>query len=231
LYCKKMNYNNLDDVIIFDDVIPETYQDWLLLYVKRDDITWSRKDFAISDLPEHKNDPRNGFANFIKLYQIDGVLDLKNFEEHGIKKESSNLKEFFMPLVFYFVEKLKINFLIRMRINAVPVMGTNLIQLPHVDNHYPTSWNIIYYLNDTDGDTIIYNEKAHNEEEVIHMTYKDDWTIKKRISPKKGRAVAFKGNLFHSSSLPTTQPRFVVNINVCENFNHIHLDKNRINYV
>lgn len=48
------------------------------------------------------------------------------------------------------------------------------------------------------------------------MVSKDTWTEKQRVTPKKGRAVAFKGDLFHSSSYPTKEPRLVVNINVSE---------------
>ena len=50
------------DVIIFEDVIPEVYQNWLLDCINNPDLRWHRKDKAISDLFE--NDPRNGFCNF-----------------------------------------------------------------------------------------------------------------------------------------------------------------------
>ena len=46
---------------------------------------------------------------------------------------------------------------------------------------------------------------------------KNIWNIKKRVTPKKGRAVAFKSDLFHSSSYSKDKSRFIVNINVCEN--------------
>ena len=37
-----------------------------------------------------------------------------------------------------------------------------------------------------------------------------------RITPKKGRAVAFKGDLFHASTLPIKTWRPVLNINLSE---------------
>jgi hypothetical protein len=88
--------------------------------------------------------------------------------------------------------------------------------MPHIDSYVPNSWNVIYYLNDTDGDTIIYNERTQDAFEYPAMVDKDAWTEKQRITPKKGRAVAFKGDLFHSSSYSTLNPRLVVNINVSE---------------
>ena len=39
------------DVIIFEDVIPEVYQNWLLDCINNPDLRWHRKDRAISDLP------------------------------------------------------------------------------------------------------------------------------------------------------------------------------------
>ena len=85
----------------------------------------------------------------------------------------------------------------RIKIKATPAMGTNQIQLPHTDQLTPNSWNVIYYFNDTDGDTIIYNERTNNIDQRNHLLSKDLWTIKQRVSPKKGRAVAFKGDMFH----------------------------------
>ena len=75
------------DVIIFEDVIPEVYQNWLLDCINNPDLRWHRKDRAISDLFE--NDPRNGFCNFHYLYEI----------EQG---ELSTLCNAFMPLALQF---------------------------------------------------------------------------------------------------------------------------------
>ena len=63
---------------------------------------------------------------------------------------------------------------------------------------------LLYYINDTDGDTILYNEKFDEGKEVI-------LTEMARVSPKAGRAVLFNGNLYHSPSVPTTGYRAVIN--------------------
>ena len=199
-------YKKLDDVIVFDDIIPPVYQDWLLLCANNPDLAWYRKDKAITDIPDFIDDPRNGFANLHYLYEI----------EYGDKSHCSTLTNGFMPLALQFREALSAECLLRMRINAVPAMGSNQVQMPHIDSYVPNSWNVIYYLNDTDGDTIIYNERTQDAFEYLAMVSKDTWTEKQRVTPKKGRAVAFKGDLFHSSSYPTKEPRLVVNINVSE---------------
>jgi hypothetical protein len=76
--------------------------------------------------------------------------------------------------------------------------------LPHRDrpeDHYA----FVYYLNDSDGDTFIYNETSHSRE----------YTILEQITPKKGSAVLLDGKRFHSLSSPTQKNlRCIVNVNL-----------------
>ena len=74
------------------------------------------------------------------------------------------------------------------------------IDTPHidiVDDHFV----ILYYVCDSDGDTIIYNEKVKS----------DSYTIQKRITPKQGRVVAFDGSYYHTAEQPVDNIRCVVN--------------------
>lgn len=70
-------------------------------------------------------------------------------------------------------------------------------------------WSIVYYVNDSEGDTIIYNER-----EKLRDFSK--YTIKKKISPKKGRIVFMRGDLFHSASNLSFNgsKRIVINYNL-----------------
>lgn len=70
-------------------------------------------------------------------------------------------------------------------------------------------WAVIYYVDNSDGDTIIYNEKE------IFDDY-SKYTIKQSISPKKGRIVFLRGDLFHSSSVPSIKhsKRIIINYNL-----------------
>ena len=74
------------------------------------------------------------------------------------------------------------------------------IDTPHVDivgDHFV----ILYYVCDSDGDTIIYNEKVKS----------DNYTIQKRITPKQGRVVLFDGSYYHTAEQPIDNIRCVVN--------------------
>ena len=71
----------------------------------------------------------------------------------------------------------------------------NVIHIDRYDKHYV----IIYYVNDTDGDTLIFNENS----------------IIKRVSPKKGRILLFEGSNLHANQLPRKSiNRCVLNINI-----------------
>lgn len=89
--------------------------------------------------------------------------------------------------------------------------------LPHIDSWYP-HWVAIYYVNDSDGDTYIFNEINDNYDsgiEDVKLIEKNKFTIKKRITPKKGKVLLFEGKYYHTSSWPKKNKyRTVININL-----------------
>jgi len=68
-------------------------------------------------------------------------------------------------------------------------------------------------VNDSDGDTIIYNETADDIQNLPGLDT-SMLTIKQTVTPRKGRVVLFNGRRYHSSSTPTTDKRCVINFNV-----------------
>ena len=78
------------------------------------------------------------------------------------------------------------------------------VDTPHIDTD-DKHFVMLYYVVDSDGDTIIYNEKVESEE----------YTIKKSVTPKQGRVVLFDGGLYHTAEQPTKDTRCVVNYNLC----------------
>jgi len=101
-------------------------------------------------------------------------------------------------------------------VDAHANLGLNLGEpyegLPHIDSNRISGNNLeletetnkrftaIYYVDDSDGDTIFYDD---NIKEIF------------RVSPKKDKCVVFETNTYHSGSLPTTNNiRRVLNINL-----------------
>jgi len=87
----------------------------------------------------------------------------------------------------------------------------------HVDFHDP-HYTMLYYVNDTDGDTVFSdikeNDVEHIENEFEKFNYvNENSKIIERVSPKQGRCVFFDGYIYHASSIPTKSERFVINYN------------------
>ena len=85
-----------------------------------------------------------------------------------------------------------------------PVKERGEIDLPHIDICNKIHIVGLYYVMDSDGDTVIYNERKESE------TY----TIKERVSPKQGRMVIFDGGLFHAAEQPLNSTRCIINYNI-----------------
>ena len=86
--------------------------------------------------------------------------------------------------------------------------------IPHIDNDNGNHISFIYYVNDSDGDTYLFDKVLDKNSPI--ETYKrkvSNLKIKKRVSPKKGRILIFDSNRFHASSPPLNHPtRCVINM-------------------
>jgi hypothetical protein len=127
---------------------------------------------------------------------------------HAMYQEGAKLSVFFdavFPL-FYFleektgvllggIERMKANMLMKKSIDA------DAHNTPHIDIPDAGHKSLLYYVMDSDGDTFIFNET---------FQHKKDLTIRKRVSPKKGKAVVFDSNIWHASSNPREHDNRVV---------------------
>jgi hypothetical protein len=111
-----------------------------------------------------------------------------------------------------FVEKhnIKIKEITRSRANISFTSNDRRHTPPHIDDrqdHYV----FLYYVNDSDGNTNIYNEKFDG---VTKRTEKD-LTLFKSIEPVAGRGMLFSGHVFHTWQPPVNNKiRCIVNMNV-----------------
>lgn len=113
-------------------------------------------------------------------------------------------------LVNYYNANLQI---MKMKFNLLHKNSDSMHHYPHtdideVDENIKTA---IYYVNNTDGDTYIFNEKAPKQ--------KDEVSVYKTVTPKKGKMLVFNSNQFHASSSPINNNiRLVLNIvfKVCD---------------
>lgn len=117
----------------------------------------------------------------------------------------------FLPLMFQAVNIFNINLqIIRCKLNATyPTVGflDNEYNPPHKDQEDPNMLVGIYYVNDSDGDTLFFEEPEFN---FTHNEFK----VATRVSPKKGNFVLFPASVLHAGRPPITSPsRYVINFN------------------
>jgi hypothetical protein len=83
--------------------------------------------------------------------------------------------------------------------------------MPHIDWSIPHE-TCIYYINSTDGDTVLFDQTYDTSLSMGDNTSKKKNVITK-ITPVTGRAVLFDGLQYHASNPSKTNFRFVLNIN------------------
>lgn len=189
---------------VFDDVISKDYQRYILNLV-------NEQDFPLYFRP-----------NIVTYNYSDVKQNIHGFT-HQLFENNKSVSTYFntiYPMVLSITEKTGVRFnrLERMRFNFVLGNPESKMDyhMPHVDNYTP-HLVAIYYVNDCDGDTVIFDQflevpSLEKDEEMLQL---NTWAVKKRIEPKMGRLVVFDGRYYHASSYTKTQPyRCVINMNL-----------------
>lgn len=150
--------------------------------------------------------PRPG-QTIMKEYMQYSIASFENVFNH--KESLYHLSKYVLDS---YCEKANIDYneIIRIKINNTIEQreDTNVVNSPHVDWDFPHK-TLVYYINDCDGDTILFNEDyVQQENGVIELS------LNSRIQPKMGRAICFDGLTYHATSNPINSPqRLVLNIN------------------
>jgi hypothetical protein len=78
---------------------------------------------------------------------------------------------------------------------------------------------MLYYVNDCDGDTILYDKTL--DDIPFDIDYPEDYyelNIQHKVTPKKGRILFFDGKVYHSSSSPNESIRCIITLNLFGEF-------------
>jgi len=92
---------------------------------------------------------------------------------------------------------------------------TNII---HVNAKVP-HLVLLYYVNDSDGDTILYDKTI--DDIPYEVQYPDEYcdlNITHKVTPKKGRVLVFDGKYYHAPSSPTKSMRCIITLDLFGNF-------------
>jgi hypothetical protein len=194
----------IDDIIVIDDFLPKPTQDKLEELFTSTKLSWIFfKDIALP-LSEIKRlgikQLTPGIACYIKQdnprFVNDSLLnEVKVIPNEACKKIGKECKEIYNARSF-------MHFPLASELRKE-------YDNPHIDIGYE-HLVCLYYVNDTDGDTFIFN-RTKNDGPIVKDAKPE---ILKRVSPKKGRVVLFNGNRYHSSSGPSKDTRCIINFNV-----------------
>jgi hypothetical protein len=85
------------------------------------------------------------------------------------------------------------------------------IDTPHIDVSEFKHLVILYYVVDSDGETVIYENQYDTKGDIPRFgTLKE----KQRVMPKQGRVVLFDGYYWHTSCQPENNVRCIINYNI-----------------
>lgn len=143
-------------------------------------------------------------------YDVNDLLRKDSVQHiHNVYDEQGPVSDMFsyIKTMLYFLEDktgIKIKELFRVKINSLTSDGLKIdsYNSPHVDHSEANYMSMVYYINDCDGDTVIFDK-------TVDAGY-NNLTILHRIKPKKGSCVIFPSNQFHSSSNPRNYERRLI---------------------
>jgi hypothetical protein len=127
---------------------------------------------------------------------------------------ASPLSSLLLPILFVFCEKAKLEFkaLLRIRVGLFTrTPGGPPHHNPHVDFSQP-HLTAVYYVNDSDGDTAIFDETFDDVSVERSAEYANQgrFSLAAVIPPKKGKMACFDGRHYHASAYPTRAAKRIV---------------------
>ena len=191
------------DIKIVDNLLPQGYANQIETDLMRTGFPW----YYIDDVTNYNYGNNSGLVH----------------PAYDFGKQPTDWLPFIKPLVYHIeeVNKKSINELLRVRVGfLMPSVTYTEHNTPHIDFMMP-HYTACYYVNDTDGDTVIFDqtlsdvpERELTEQVLQNYVEQTDFTVAESCSPKKNRLCIFDGNRFHASTKPKLHDkRLVISVN------------------
>ena len=193
----------MSSVQIFDNFLPED------IYQKvKDRICGERQPWYYQSSitnTERDNPPVDKFGFNFSLKRADEEFGLS---DPDIRKTFNVLQEFYLKQKTV-LKKARI---LRTRLDMTTYSKESVIFEPHVDLDDPHLTSI-FYVNDSDGNTVIYNEKWHPSL-LPNLVVDGELSIMEEIEPVGNRLIAFDGYHMHTGHNPSKHSnRILINTN------------------
>ena len=188
------------EIIVIDDFVTLEYQEKIkqALLGVNNNFPWFHTE-DVTDAGELTSQHRPALAHQYVNLNDDDVSEIESIFHHLftplLSKACQHLK---MPQTEVIQGRSFLQFPLRN-------IDTSVVDTPHIDlDEGEEHIVVLYYVIDSDGDTVIYNERTKS------LTY----TEKQRVTPKQGRVVIFEGGQYHTAEQPTKGTRCIVNYNI-----------------
>lgn len=191
-------------ILVLDNIIPKKYQDEIENLFFSKDFNWNIRTNLVAS-SNNKNYGQPGFVHQFFCIKTNIV---------------SEYYQYILPLLYSISEKSNVNYSHVLNVRTYvqtpsPVKWDN--DYFHIDVIDPNSKQLIphfvflYYVNDSDGDTLISSKVYENGNEAISELNLPTY---KTIKPKKGRVVVFDGKYYHAAGIPHEHTRCIINFDV-----------------
>lgn len=188
----------IDTFLEIENLVPSSFADDLEDIFLSDYFPWYYNKNTVADNFYYGNN-----KDVIESPQFTHTIIMQNREPSVVLKDVK-------PIVYFLEEKLNL------KIQSVDRIKANLLQPfpnftarnfnpPHWDADYriqPNTLSMVYYVNDSDGETVLFNKQLPDDANNLSMLHKS--------TPKKGKCVIFPSNRWHSSSNPVNNDRRVI---------------------
>ena len=204
--------NIKDEILIVDNVIPVSLQNAVIQRIQGDQyFPW----FLLHRIGHPDQFGPGSTPNYVDPNITD---DVGFFHMAFDGANSSVHYDFFRSILEFFLEKTGIQAtnLLRIRLRYTHKGKDHTATryaAPHVDfnTHQPYS-TFIYYVDDSDGDTIIFDKMFNPNEEIYNPVIAEPLTELVRCTPKKGSGLYFNGHRYHAGNFPVEySSRIVIN--------------------
>ena len=185
---------------IIDNFLSKTYFKNISGQINNSKFEWNYMDCVTLSVSSTQFNEYGFSHNFLDTNGITGPWDPATRE--------IRFSPFIEPLLFQILDVTDCDDILRARADMVTWSGKeDFIHPPHIDFHFPNT-AAIFYVNESDGDTIFYNVKPEDVPNYKDLKEYD------RVSPKANRLVIFEGDLLHTGCSPTKHKnRILINSN------------------
>lgn len=183
------------NIVKVNNVLPEHLANNILNMCYGNNFPWFYLNDTLYPELSSKNTHTDAYG-FFHMVDYDGSTSVWN-EEVG--KTLKPMHELILSAIPFFQEKFNFQYkkITRIKIGLqTKISNESKTFTPHIDSPKPHVV-VIYYVNDSDGDTVFYS--AGNRSSEID-----------RLSPQKNSAVFFDGSTHHAGSSPAKHARRIV---------------------